>query len=226
MKRTLAIAMVLCLIGCGLANAETFSEDWNSGAGGWYEGSGSAYAIFWASTGGVDDSGCYQGTRNAGLVPCLWPYQPPATTNFTGDLETVYGNSLISISYDVKDFAGTATPGVWHTIYQGGNYWTKQLSETSPAEWTRVSTVIDTTWTDEEANANGWALLGGSGTWAALMDNVQEHWLHHNGLGGPGSGDIHIGVDNLTMSSVPEPSTVILTALAVLGFVGCFRRLS
>ena len=173
MKKLVAFFTIGVLLAGSIAYALTNTEDWNVDAGGWSEGAGTTWSASWQLSGGVGDSGYFQGTRLSGFYATIWPYEPPATTNFTGDLETLYGNNLITISYDAKDFAGTATPGVWHTMYQGGNYWTRRLAETSPTEWTTVSTVFDTTWTDADAAAYGWMSIAG-GTWADLMDGVAE----------------------------------------------------
>jgi len=89
--------------------------------------------------------------------------------------------------------------------------------------WTHLSFVVDTNWTDSEAESHGWAqgVVGGTGTmsWSQVMHNLhsQELFYHVNSTTGA---TVVNGIDNVSLASVPEPSTLVLMVLGGLSLVG------
>lgn len=215
---TLTIAATLITV-TTVARATEYLNDFNSGPGGWF-GEG----LVWQASGGVGDTGYLRGTRD-GFQPNFGEVFQPGAASFTlGNLQAVYGN-LIGFSYDGKVFQGPVnTPPSQVFFTPGGTTAWKKIVASSIApfqsNWTSVSFQINTDWTDAEALANGWEQWIGTASWSGTLHNVgaQEIFYALQDQQFPGQTFV-TGIDNFRMASVPEPSSLVLTALGLATLV-------
>ena len=148
-----------------------YCESFNQGLGGWTAGSPT-----WKTSGGVNDSGYFEASRTR---------RSPVFNSASGDSVAANGNlaekygHTIEISYFGRVFEGGDLPPS-HGFYDASlaTLWQRELPfsiEPLKSDWQEIQFAIDPTWTDSEAEAEGWIVnsntTGGS-TWAETMSNV------------------------------------------------------
>ena len=147
------------------------------------------------------------------------------------DYAATYGQQ-IHIQFYVKDFDGGGGPGIAHpNIEFGSNVygledkgtWKKApgwhpglvdpitgqpYPDIRDGQWYQFNTIIDTTWTDAQANANGWYLNPGSSgtpTWQFVMQHINVLAIYGNGAStNPAEnpdGHSELGIDNVTVQT-------------------------
>jgi hypothetical protein len=171
---TVYVADYVINVGVDLAPLWTCSQDFDIAIGGWNVNGSDGGS--WAPADGVGGGGCHRGSR-ATYYPAHEPWSDPDRSTFTAGLVANHTN-VIEISYWVKDFSTTAPSAgpVVHALVSrptgtaASTRWNLQLLPSFPVEWTRVSFVFDTTWTDEQAEAAGWTRVAGTGSWQQLFD--------------------------------------------------------
>ena len=229
------LVIVMLAVGCLMAIPAYGAQyicDFEAGADGWDEWYQDANNFReWRATGGVDDSGYFYSSRNntQGAI-MTGDYQANGgNVNFFGDWEAKYGTD-IHIQWDLKDFDGTKSlltpvyPHIELRFTEGlGGMW-KGPSLIAPSldpltgeeypdlldmEWHQFNLRLNPNWTDVEATAAGWTLLGG-GSWADLMDAVVEFKFFANGSIFTGGKLNQFGVDNAAIGSWPISAEDIL----------------
>lgn len=211
------IGMKLLVVTCALALtppllAYTYSEEFNTNAGGW--GGDNTY---YSATGGIGDSGYTGGQRAGGLFPYLQPIEAPASDALLGDVKTRFGGR-IRLSYHVKVIAGGPPNSMnFYVFGEGGNIWARTLPSSSLTDWTLIRIEFDPAWTDAQAQAAGW--YNGpwqGGAFSAVWNNV----VAYNFLSGQGSGDTDTGIDNVTAETItqftPPPNDACVNAEPVV----------
>ena len=211
----------------GLQAGYVYLEDFDSGDGGWDAISTETYM----GSGGVGDSGYLQGTRT-GLAPTFSPESGSAAANTTGNLEALYGNR-IHISYYGRMFAGGnknvqhlfAGPTVGDDPQKWRNVGIATDIEPFRVDWTYGEFEIDTNWSDAEAQAHGWSPLAATTTsWQDVLHNVTDQNPFYAWQTKASSQSNEGGLDNLRFATVPEPSTLALLCLGVVGLAAFARR--
>ena len=227
MKRaTVALVALLCLVAFVPAYAETYTANFDSDSESWNEGATSAA---WYASGGQDGGGFHTNTRNSPYSAYL---TPPITSVMFGDVAGNFGDMPISFSYYRKDISNTLTTipklYVFADVNGGGwdIFWSYQPEGIGmqpewngiPKDWTQYAYTIDPT--ADEAPA-GWTPNNTSYTWA-------ESWQHitsWNFCSGNGTGMPNItGIDTVCISSVPEPTTIVLLLGGMLMLPALRRR--
>lgn len=212
MRKCLAILLVAALVGSASAGVLIEEFETDPTPRGWIA-DGSA----WHATGGVGDSGYYSGTRST--------YHPWVGIDLGAgevNIPALLGSSELDVSIDAKSISGTTAGYAWE-IYGIGvsTAWKYDFQMVPPTEWTNYRLIIDTTMTDAEAQAAGWARSAGSGSFADVWQSAR--WLlFTQAAAANSSGTITFGVDNLRV--VPEPATLSLLATGVVGLVLRRRR--
>lgn len=88
--------------------------------------------------------------------------------------------------------------------------------------WHQFNARLNPYWTDAEAQAAGWGILGGgSASWASVLANAEQFALQGNGTS---ASDNRFGIDNAAIGSwpIPEPATLFVLGLSTLA--GLIRR--
>ena len=215
------------------------TESWDSGtANNWTISTGT---LTYNATGGVGDTGCLSTSvttaENPPMLKGTTQYGLPSGGVFHSDVDARYagGNPdgglvlsfymknltiddpedddrfpRVQIFDDFSEYAGTTTQWRFDATASNG-------SPISTTEWTRYTVTFNTNWTDLQATAAGW-VQGGAATksFAAAWQDVDSFRLgvvgnlsqnYPNGTG-------IMGVDGLSLSNIPEPTT------AALGLIG------
>ena len=162
-------------------------------------------------------------------------------------LITTSGFQIVGASNIAPDYSGDFADGIWTVsvdlnYLQGsfddarlrfrdfsnpvGNGWSVSLEDTlfPQNQWNTYSVSFDTTWSDADAQANGWEPLAPTTTFAALFDNAWSSEIRISG-----DNRMVAGIDNYTVTTrplpeVPVPAAFWLFGTALVGFVGISRR--
>ena len=184
---------------------EAGSYGWNSGAG---AGGDSGYLRNWSWMG-------WTSARNS------------TNAGFLGDLAAQHGGggSEIVLSFDVRFtlLETGAYSGYAFVLYGGPNAWGLTTVPSGPAtlgQWYHEEELVDTSWTNAEAIANGWESLGGPKTFAEVCADVSRVTVDLY-TAGQTTDALIAGFDNIAID-VPEPATMLVLAAGALA--GLIRR--
>ena len=139
-------------------------------------------------------------------------------TNYTGsELTGDYSGRVWQVSFDVNYLSGRFDDAWLRYRYQDATYkgWVYDLTDVfSQEEWQSYSVTFDSSWSDTEAVAMGWQQQTESSSFAALMSDVYTTEIRVSG-----EGELSVGIDNFRLhsSNVPEPASVVLLALGLVG---------
>ncbi len=145
----------------------------------------------------------------------------------TTDLAAVagsYSGAVWTVKVDLLHLAGDTFDAKLRFRYQDPSFngWSHSLSGPLANVWSTKMLSFDPSWTDIQAVANGWTQEAGPVvSWAQTMSNTYHPEIRF--AGGP---TLLVGVDNFSITAVPEPSTYSFMALglAVLGVMVRRRR--
>jgi hypothetical protein len=138
-----------------------------------------------------------------------------------------FGSQVWTAKVDLIGLTGT-TSDVWLRFrYQDSSFngWRYRLTDTLTGSWQTQSVSFDPTWSDAEAQAHGWQtdLANGAGSvsWAQTLSDVYTTEIRIDG-----SSSLKAGIDNFSLSAVPEPSgyALVLAGLGMAAALTAKRR--
>jgi hypothetical protein len=222
------VAVAAWMTAADKANATVYYEGFDSQSAdinGW---AGNGDEKIWLANGGVGNSGCFEQTSTAASGCNYYAMSTNAPANkITGNINSVYGPA-IDFSFDYKRGASSGDVGLSVYIYSesagagNGGWWWKPLVDQGslPTTWTHYGMEFNTTWSDTDAQAAGWAVYYGKpGTWAETMTSVSQVAITRNLNASSGVAPFDLYLDNVRMASTPEPTTSVLLAMGVFGFL-------
>ena len=219
MKTTKVLTVVFSVLALScLAQAASYTSDFNAGADGWNQASYLPDGErSWQASGGIGDSGYMYAYR-------LGDYEGNNQNLFTDDVSGIatpsgvdyaatYGQ-LVQIQFYMKDIDGTRQNWPMLKVYGASTLWQSgplHIGRTDPVTglpypdiaaaggWGEFNLVVDTTWSDGDAATNGWERIAGSGSWQSTLQNIVQLSIWGNGYS---AGDVQeFGVDNVTVQS-------------------------
>ncbi|MCB2168156.1 MAG: PEP-CTERM sorting domain-containing protein [Deltaproteobacteria bacterium] len=212
MKRSYVVLLTFLFFLCGIgqSNALTIESTFDTGTEGW-----TVYnqaSLNWSSTGGNPDG--YLRFDDSGPDG----YGTNAPSKFLGDL-SLFDGGYLSFDYRVirnspDPNSGVGTVKFWTsaTDYLGLNFIGEPLPTST--DWTTYSKAL---------TADEWGV--DQNDWMALLSNVTRISIFVE----PGGYPDACGLDNVRMFSpasepVPEPSTIVLMGLGLVGLAGMGRK--
>ena len=217
--RATSLALAAALSLPALAVTSGYTETWD-GAGnlaGWFPNTIHSTVV---NPGAGGNDGGFLETRRSG------DFAIGAATDLaaaTGD----FGSQVWKAQVDLIGLQGTTSAVSLRFRFQDSSHngWRHQLTDTLGNDWKTFDLTFDTTWTDAQAKANGWDtdLPGGFGSvsWAQTMSDVYTTEIRIDG-----TRTLLAGVDNFSVTAVPEPTSyaMLLAGLGVAGGMARRRR--
>ena len=207
--------LVLAVIGliAGAAPAVVMNtETFDAGTGNWAGNDN----VHQETPGAGGSAGYLYAQRAAPSTPILRAHGASSGGLFTWPLKDRYGeggaNDSLAISFDVKavgDARSLDKPVTLYIVQEGEKGAWKHLLDPFTAEWTNRSTTVKFDWSDAEANAADWNYESWGDPaipFATVMNAAPQIRITQEGVGVWGLQQI--GIDNFTMTGVPEPATL------------------
>ena len=232
MKRRYLISVYAVLFfATATVRAAVYHEGFEIGSGGWVN-SGQNATWHVESTGGVGDSGYLEGARPT-YSPAFEPDSGEAAAFAAGNLEAVYGQWIhISFYGKIITLGGTGRDVLHLFGYDSGigpvnatsryTHWVRTVSAAADLhefnQWKEISFIINTNWSNQQARAEGWTMLTGSGRGEADWSTVMHDIYTHSPFYGFNIGNTTVsGIDEFRMETVPVPSSALLLGLGLTG---------
>ncbi len=143
----------------------------------------------------------------------------------TTDLDAVdgsYAGNSWTVKVDLAQIEGTVSDVRLRYRYQDSTYngWSFQLAA-ALGGWSTKSVTFNADWSDADAMLNGWSAdaAGSTESFAQTMANT-----YHPEVRFEGTRTLLVGVDNFSITAVPEPGTYLLMALGLVGVAFSARR--
>ena len=215
-RTVLAMAAVTIIALPATAATSGYSETWDTAGnlGGWL-GNTTDSVVGNPGVGGNGDG--YLETARSGPFPIGAVTLLPAATGS-------FGSQVWNAKVDLIGLSGS-TSDVWLRFrFQDATFngWRHRLTNELSRDWQSFGVTFDPTWTDAQALANGWEtdLAGGVGSvsWAQTLGSVYTTEVRIDG-----TASLKAGIDNFSLTAVPEPSSLALV-LAGLGMAGVMAR--
>jgi hypothetical protein len=213
---TLALIAAFAVALPAAAATSGYTETWD-GAGnlaGWFPNTIDSTVV---NPGAGGNTGGYLETRRSGSFPIGAATDLAAATGS-------FGSQVWTAKADLIGLVG-ATSDVWLRFrFQDSSHngWRYRLTGLLDQSWQTFSVTFDSQWTDVQAQAHGWQTDFPSGFgsvgWAQTLSNVYTTEIRIEG-----STNLAAGIDNFSLTAVPEPSSDAL-AVAGLGLVGWMAR--
>lgn len=212
-----ALAMSVAALALpAMAATSGYSETWDTAGdlAGWL-GNTTDSVVNNPGVGG--NGGGYLETARSGPFPIgAMTLLPAATGSF--------GTQVWNAKVDLIGLTGTSSD-VWLRFrFQDSTFngWRYRLTDELSRDWQTFGVTFDATWSDVQAQAHGWetdfADGFGSVSWAQTLGSVYTTEIRIDGTPA-----LKAGIDNFSLTAVPEPSSYALV-LAGLGVAGCVAR--
>lgn len=218
MKAQLALALLALGTRGALAATSGYFEDWDA------SGDLAGWSVFPSGSpltqvdSGGNPGGFLRARLADGFPGGVFTRLPDATGDFTGTPWTV--------SFDLFLFSGGFSD-IWLRFrYHDATFngWRFGFAPPPTNAWTSFSVTFDPSWTDEQARAAGWTTDSPDGFGSVSFSQTLAD-VYSTELRFAGPGRMVAGMDNFSLEVVPEPSTVGLALLGVIGvLLGTKRR--
>ncbi|MGH6647859.1 PEP-CTERM sorting domain-containing protein [Aquabacterium sp.] len=214
-RAALALATT-CLALPAMAATSGYSQTWDTAGdlAGWV---GNTIDSVVSNPGVGGHGGGYLETARSGAFSIGADTELPAATGS-------FGGQVWTAKVDLIGLTGT-TSDVWLRFrYQDSTFngWRYRLTDALTGDWQTHAVSFDASWSDLEAKAHGWQtdFADGSGSvgWAQTLSKVYTTEIRIDGTPA-----LKAGIDNFSLSAVPEPSSCALV-LAGLGVAAALKR--
>ncbi|RZL01999.1 MAG: PEP-CTERM sorting domain-containing protein [Rubrivivax sp.] len=216
LRRTALALVAACLTLPAVAATSGYRETWDTAGdlAGWV---GNTIDSAASNPGAGGNDGGYLETARAGAFSIGADTELPAATGS-------FGTQIWTAQVDLIGLTGT-TSDVWLRFrFQDSTFngWRYRLTDQLTGTWQTHAVTFDPTWTDAQAQAHGWqtdfANGAGSVSWAQTLSDVYTTEVRIDG-----SPALKAGIDNFSLTAVPEPSSCALV-LAGLGAAAALKR--
>ena len=216
-SRTLVAAALLALGLQASQAAVLLTEGFDADLGGW-TGNTAGTVVTHVAAGGNPDG--YLESTPGTAFPGIFGAQNVGP-DYSGDY-TAPGINTVSV--DLNFFSGDYTSALLRFRSSAAdNGWAISLTNQFLNTWQSFTVVFDPTWSNAQAQANGWVQSLPEVDFDQLWTSVFNAEIRLNGVAGSG---LVAGIDNFSLgiTAVPEPASTTLLMAGLAALVGMRRR--